>query len=252
MSTYVHPVTSGSVSDDSDPPESHEKSVGVDIRENEKAGIEKSSGDWAPPEEWLERFKAEYSSQRDGGSQEALPPGSDPDRVAEAIFTMSVSQSVECLKSIVVEQAQDYSFDTALMRRCKDLVSGHEACAMEPGEWDYQVCRTAGLIHNWSPYTEVRAVTLPYDDPEETCESFRAWFLGMFWVVVCTGVNTCESADTPLTSVVCTQGIWTSVLIAATSLQSSSARHLHSSRRSATAPRTHGQSSFMGRSPLSH
>lgn len=172
---------------ESDSLETNEKSPGLHI--NEKAGTDEPAETWIAPEEWLERFKSEYTGQHGG---ETLPPGSDPDRVAEAIFTMSVSQSVDRLRSIIVDQAQDYSFDTVLMRRCKDLVEGREACAMKQEEWEYYVCRTAGLIHNWSPYTEVRAVTLPYDDTDETCESVRAWVLGMFWVIVCTSVNTCE------------------------------------------------------------
>jgi hypothetical protein len=56
----------------------------------------------------------------------------------------------------------------------------------------YLCCKTAGKMQNWSPYAEVRAVTLPYDDPEEPCESVRAYVLGFFWVCVCTAVNTCE------------------------------------------------------------
>jgi hypothetical protein len=63
---------------------------------------------------------------------------------------------------------------------------------MEQGEWAYEVCKRAGLCHNWSPYAEVRAVTLPYDDADEPCESFRAYLLGYFWVCVCTAVNTCK------------------------------------------------------------
>lgn len=188
MSAPFNPVSHVATQDDLDHQETMEKSLGVSF--DEKAGTEGSQESWSPSEEWLERFKSEYTGQHGG---ETLPPGSDPDRVAEAIFTMSVTQSMDRLKSTIEEQAQDYSFDTALMQRCKDLVEGHAACDMDSGDWNYQVCRTAGLIHNWSPYAEVRAVTLPYDEPEETCESFRAWFLGLFWVVICTGINTCKS-----------------------------------------------------------
>lgn len=174
-------------SNDPDSIETHEKTHDVNV--DEKRGAAETQESWLPPEEWLERFKSEYTGQHGG---ETLPPGSDPDRVAEAIFTLSVSQAVDRLKSIIAEHAQDYSFDTALMQRCKDLSEGREACGMKEDDWDYEVCRLAGLVDNWSPYAEVRAVTLPYDDPDEACESIRAWFLGMFWVIVCTGINTCK------------------------------------------------------------
>jgi hypothetical protein len=84
-----------------------------------------------------------------------------------------------------------------MLARVRELIQGHESCGMEQGEWAYEVCKRAGLCHNWSPYAEVRAVTLPYDDPDEACESFRAYLLGYFWVCVCTMVNTCEYSALP-------------------------------------------------------
>lgn len=168
--------------------EIHEKPREVVL--DEKRATEEIQEAWIAPEDWLERFKSQYTGQHGG---ETLPPGSDPDRVADAIFTLAPSQAADRLKAIIVEYGQDYSFDTALMQRCKDLSEGREACGMKEDDWEYEVCRTAGLIDNWSPYAEVRAVTLPYDDPEETCESIRAWVLGLFWVIVCTGINTCKS-----------------------------------------------------------
>lgn len=160
---------------------------------NEKAA---SSPDrWAPPEEWIERLKAEYLGQHGG---ETLPAGNDPDRVAYAIFTMNEEESVKILKSLIEGHQHDYTMDQVLMRRMIELVEGHEACEMEHGEWAYVTCKTAGMSYNWSPYAEVRAVTLPYDDPEEACESVRAYILGFFWVCVCTAINTCESRPAPI------------------------------------------------------
>lgn len=167
---------------------SSEKSQNVNI--DEKRASNTSQDSWAPPEEWLVRFKEGYTGQHGG---ETLPPGSDPDRVAEAVFTMNEEKSVEFLRSVIRNHADDYSFDTVLMHRCKDLVGGNQACEMEEGDWAYETCRTAGMIDNWSPYAEVRAVTLPYDDVDEACETFRAYLLGLFWVCVCTAINTCES-----------------------------------------------------------
>jgi len=145
---------------------------------------------WIPPNEWLQRLIDEYGGQH-GGESETLPAGSDPNRVADAIFTMNEDESVKMLKSIMEAHHQDYTFDQKLMHRLAELVEGNQGCEMEYGEWAYVTCKTAGLLHNWSPYAEVRAVTLPYDDPEEACESFRAYILGFFWVCVCTAVNTC-------------------------------------------------------------
>ena len=95
------------------------------------------------------------------------------------------------LKSIMEAHHQDYTFDQSLIHCLAELVEGNQVCEMEYGELAYVTCKTAGLLRNWSPYAEVRAVTLPYDDPEEACESFRAYILGFFWVCVCTAINTC-------------------------------------------------------------
>lgn len=170
-------------------PLEHSKYDDFDTPIDEKKAIDPSvSPDhWAPPKEWLERFKEEYTGQHSG---ETLPPGADPDEVAVAILTMSEDQSVDILKSIIESHYQDYTFDTVLMQRIKNLVEGNQACGMEYGEWAYQTSRVAGLVDNWSPYAEVRAVTLPYDDPDEPCETIRAYVLGLFWVCVCTAVNT--------------------------------------------------------------
>jgi hypothetical protein len=153
--------------------------------------IDESPDRWVPPNEWLLRLMVEHGGQH-GGDSETLPAGSDPNRVAVAIFAMDEDESVKVLRSVIEAHQQDYTFDQALMHRLMELVEGSQACGMEEGEWAYVTCNTAGLLHNWSPYAEVRVVTLPYDDPDEPCESIRAYVLGFFWVCVCTAVNICE------------------------------------------------------------
>lgn len=156
------------------------------VEYDEKSGSTPSEA--FPPLEWLERLKAEYTGDHAG---ETLPPGCDPDRMVASILTLNEEESVEVLRSLLVSQKDDYTIDQRMLDRVRELVEGNEACGMEQGEWAYEVCKRAGFCHNWSPYAEVRAVTLPYDDVDEPCESFRAYLLGYFWVCVCTAVNTC-------------------------------------------------------------
>ena len=161
---------------------------------NEKNVLENVTsvdGQWGPPEDWLARFKDEYSGVH-GGESETLPPGSDLDRVARAVLTLDEQQAIQILKDTVENHHQDYTFSTILMARIKLLLEGSEAAGISQADWAYEICKIAGLVHNWSPYTEVRAVTVPYDDPDEPCETFRAYVLGLFWVCVCTAINTCE------------------------------------------------------------
>lgn len=126
---------------------------------------------WAPPAEWVARLLDEYTGQH-GGDTETLPAGSDPDRVVAAVLTLNEEESVKVLRAVIADHHQDYTFDRVQMNRLKELVEGHEACEMEYGEWSYSVAKMAGYMQNWSPYAEVRAVTLPYDDPEELSSGY--------------------------------------------------------------------------------
>lgn len=163
---------------------------------NEKALYTTTSLDdsWTAPDEWHQRLVAEYTGQHDGKS-ETLPAGSDPERVATAILTLNEEESLKILKDLVKNCHNDYTIDHVLIERCKELLEGSAACELGHDDWAYVICKTAGTVHNWSPYAEVRAVTLPYDDPEEPCESIRAYVVGFFWVCVASAVNTCKLCD---------------------------------------------------------
>lgn len=137
----------------------------IDIAEKVNEKIDPVPDRWAPPNEWLTRLVDEYSGKH-GGDTETLPAGSDPDRVATAILTMNEDESVKVLTAFIQDHHQDYTFDRIQMNRLKEIVEGNEACGLDYGEWSYLTCKMAGLMQNWSPYREVRAVTLPYDDPE--------------------------------------------------------------------------------------
>ncbi|QWU88306.1 hypothetical protein CA3LBN_002571 [Candidozyma haemuli] len=54
---------------------------------------------------------------------------------------------------------------------------------------DLQLKTEAALVAYWSPYPEVRAVTDPFDDPSIPCETFRAYLVGIVWVVLGTFIN---------------------------------------------------------------
>lgn len=198
-----------------------------------------ASEGWVAPDEWHLRLIEEYSGQHSGQS-ETLPAGSDPDRIAAAIFTLNEDESIKVLKSLIEGYHNDYTIDHKLIERCSELVEGNIACGMEYDEWAYVTCKTAGLVHNWSPYAEVRAVTLPYDDPEEPCESIRAYVLGFFWVCCATVVNTCKS-------MLCLNCILTAQVLTPSSLQSPSTWHLNPRSADPTASRPHGP--FYGACP---
>ncbi|RCK62394.1 Oligopeptide transporter 2 [Candida viswanathii] len=56
-------------------------------------------------------------------------------------------------------------------------------------DWGLQVRLEAALIDTWSPYAEVRAVTVPYDDPEVPVETFRVYLIGILWTAIGAVIN---------------------------------------------------------------
>lgn len=144
--------------------------------------------DWTCPPAWHARLVDEYTGNHEG---ETLPPGANVDRAVDAILTMGPEESVHTLRETLVWHARDLTFMDTARANIERLLQGHEACGLDYDDWAYQTCKTAGRIANYSPYPEVRSVTLPYDDVDEPCESIRAWVLGMFWLIGCTCVNTC-------------------------------------------------------------
>ncbi|CZT53105.1 related to Oligopeptide transporter 2 [Rhynchosporium secalis] len=138
----------------------------LDVKEDKRYSEISLEDIWTAPQEWHRRLVAEYTGQHDGKS-ETLPAGSDPERVARAILTLNEEESLKELRSLVENCSNDYTIDYVLIERCKQLLEGSAACELSPEDWSYVLCKTAGTVLNWSSYAEVRAVTLPYDDPEE-------------------------------------------------------------------------------------
>ena len=89
----------------------------------------------------------------------------------------------------VPERTDDPNFPSRTMRNITMLVQGYKAALMDEAEWIFSVKAEAAVIHFHSPYPEVRAVTLPYDEPDAPCETIRAYFLGMIWMAGASALN---------------------------------------------------------------
>ena len=64
-------------------------------------------------------------------------------------------------------------------------------------DWGFQARMEALLIAYWSPYPEVRAISDPFDDPNERCETFRAYTISIVWQGIGTFINTYFRARQP-------------------------------------------------------
>lgn len=76
------------------------------------------------------------------------------------------------------------------MRKIQRLVQGYKAADMESADWSFEVRAEAAIIKYHSVYPEVRAVTSPYDDPDQPVETIRAYVLGMCFMAGVSALNT--------------------------------------------------------------
>ncbi|CAN3483673.1 oligopeptide transporter 2 [Diutina catenulata] len=139
----------------------------------------------------------------------------------EKIAGLSTAQGLEILKAAVEEHRDDYNVNaddydlwvklvefqgapqviTIVSEKEKDPSEFVQAEVSEDDidydhldvtkvyDWDLQVRLEAALNAYWSPYTEIRAVTEPYDDPEISAETARVYILGVLWVAIGGVVN---------------------------------------------------------------
>ncbi|AOW01382.1 uncharacterized protein YALI1_B10424g [Yarrowia lipolytica] len=94
----------------------------------------------------------------------------------------------------------DPKFNACFMDTLKGLLdSGEESekndeeneedLGADPAQRSKQLRYWATLLHWWSPYPEVRAVTDPFDDENQCALTWRAVLLGIIWVGVTSFVN---------------------------------------------------------------
>ncbi|VVT54355.1 uncharacterized protein SAPINGB_P004034 [Magnusiomyces paraingens] len=122
------------------------------------------------------------------------PDSSDNDPVAEFLYNkymeMSSNEAIEILRETIKHHDDDLNFPQTVMDKIENLVNYGPAAINGDEEGFIREAKIeATLIYWYSPYPEVRAVTVPFDDTEEPCDTPRAYLLGLVWAVVGTGVN---------------------------------------------------------------
>ena len=78
---------------------------------------------------------------------------------------------------------------------------GEKASGLDGADYDFDLKAEAAIIHYHSPYPEVRAVSVPYDDPSIPCETFRSYLLGLIYMAGATSLNTFFSPRQPSISI---------------------------------------------------
>lgn len=99
-------------------------------------------------------------------------------------------------ESLFKAHGEDPNFPKAGLKRLSDcLNSGHTSDDLERDLFEHRL--TVGLLTANSPYSEVRAVVDPTDDPAMPSSTLRAWVIGLAFVILVSFVNQLFSVRQP-------------------------------------------------------
>lgn len=104
---------------------------------------------------------------------------------------LSEQEALDIVSRAVIQHEDDLNFPEKDFEKLCQLSKGREANhMMSLDQYRQELLFNAAMIHYYSPYPEVRAVTDPYDDQFTPCNTFRAYFLGLTWALIGASVNT--------------------------------------------------------------
>ena len=92
-------------------------------------------------------------------------------------------------RQMLTTVADDPNFPARTWQRITALVQGAKSNDMSDADWSFHVRAEAAIIHFYSPYPEVRSVTVPYDDPNTPCETIRVYVIGTIFIIGSTALN---------------------------------------------------------------
>ncbi|KAK9477421.1 OPT oligopeptide transporter protein-domain-containing protein [Lipomyces japonicus] len=113
----------------------------------------------------------------------------DADFIVGKVYTIDVATSLEVLQEAIEDFGTDINFPEKTLQRLKLLVQGEDIYGQGPVLYDLDLRLEAAMLKFHSPYPEVRSVCSPVDDPTIPVETFRAYVIGLFWVIVGSFVN---------------------------------------------------------------
>ncbi|KAK9243046.1 OPT oligopeptide transporter protein-domain-containing protein [Lipomyces tetrasporus] len=113
----------------------------------------------------------------------------DADFIIDKMVTMDAVEAVVVLKDAMEYYHDDINFPEKSLRKIEALLRGEEYYGLGENLYDLDLRLEACLIKYHSPYPEVRSVCSPIDDPTIPVETFRAYLIGLIWVVVGSFVN---------------------------------------------------------------
>lgn len=133
--------------------------------------------------------------------EDEIAPRADITVILERIVAMTDEEALHILLEAIEFHKDDRNFPVWTMDKIRHLVQGAKVADLEESDWSFDVRTEAALIKYHSPYPEVRAVTMPYDDPDIPVETIRAYVLGMCWMAGASALNTFFSPRQPSISI---------------------------------------------------
>lgn len=110
---------------------------------------------------------------------------SDLDILVNRIGDLSAEESERIIQNSLQTHVDDPNFPRDNLTMLEKLIDPNDSQKNRVHNLKVQ----AALIQHHAPYTEVRSISDPTDDPTELAETFRAYLLGSLWVIISTGVN---------------------------------------------------------------
>lgn len=108
----------------------------------------------------------------------------DMQAISSHLNERSLDDALQILKQTLEDHEWDPNFDATSRAKLEALVQGPEKYEGTDTDYELEVKLFAALVDDWSPYVEVRGVTSLNDDPDENCETFRVYVIGIVWGMV--------------------------------------------------------------------
>lgn len=107
--------------------------------------------------------------------------------ILEHLDDRSLTTCLEIIRSALEEHLSDPCLQDGYLEYLSELVENERS---DDSDWRLRIKFEAFLIHEWSIYPEVRAVTRPIDEPGPDCyENYRMYILAIFWASAGSAIN---------------------------------------------------------------
>lgn len=135
-------------------------------------------------------------AEKRGDGTDGLAPMDDIEQVITKIEVLGVEECRQILTDMLEYHKYDYNFSDNNRAHFQRLIEGPSPDQSHE-EWETELKTETAVNKFFSPYPEVRAITNPTDDETMSCETPRAYFLGLMWAVVSQFTNSLFNSRYP-------------------------------------------------------